>query len=126
LGQLNPGTLLIRLGPAIVFLTHGYLKLLGGEHDRTVALFLTVNLPQPEFLAWFVGALELAGGLALLTGVLLRPLAALLAVEMAVAIYKVRIPQGFIGGWEFELTLLLVCLGLALTGWRRPNSSVLP
>jgi putative oxidoreductase len=88
--------------------------LLGGEHDRTVALFLTVNLPQPELLAWFAGALELAGGLALLTGVLLRPLAALLAVEMAVAIYKVRIPQGFIGGWEFELTLLLVCLGLAI------------
>jgi uncharacterized membrane protein YphA (DoxX/SURF4 family) len=109
-------TFLIRLGPAIVFLTHGYLKLLGGEHDRTVALFLTVNLPQPELLAWFAGVLELAGGLALLTGVLLRPLAALLAVEMAVAIYKVRIPQGFIGGWEFELTLLLVCLGLALWG----------
>lgn len=114
------GHLLIRLGPAIVFLTHGYLKLLGGEHDRTVALFLTVNLPQPEFLAWFVGALELLGGLALLTGLLIRPLAALLAVEMAVAIYTVRLPQGFVGAWEFELTLLFVCLGLALAGPGRP------
>jgi putative oxidoreductase len=90
--------------------------LLGGDHDRTVALFLTVNLPQPEALAWLIGVLEFIGGLALLTGVLIRPLAALLAVEMAVAIYKVRLPQGVIGGWEFELTLLLVCLGLALAG----------
>jgi putative oxidoreductase len=109
-------TLLVRLGPAIVFLIHGYLKLFGGHHDQTVALFLTVNLPQPEALAWLIGALEFIGGLALLTGIWMRPLAALLAVEMAVAIYRVRLPQGFVGGWEFELTLLLVCLGLALWG----------
>jgi putative oxidoreductase len=108
--------LLVRLGPAIVFLIHGYLKLFGGHHDQTVALFLTVNLPQPEALAWLIGALEFIGGLALLTGIWMRPLAALLAVEMAVAIYRVRLPQGFVGGWEFELTLLLVCLGLALWG----------
>lgn len=118
------GALCIRLGPAVVFLIHGYLKLLGGDHDRTVALFLTVNLPQSELLAWFIGVIEFAGGLALLTGILIRPLAALLAIEMAMAIYKVRMPQGFIGGWEFEITLLLICLGLALTG-RRPSGEVL-
>ncbi|MGH2349864.1 MAG: DoxX family protein [bacterium] len=128
-GTDNPfqlSTLLIRLAPAIVFLIHGYWKLFGGHHDRTVALFLTVNLPQPEALAWLIGALEFVGGLALLTGVLMRPLAALLAIEMAVAIYKVRIPQDFIGGWEFELTLLLVCLGLAVWGRRSPSAEMLP
>lgn len=109
------GLFLIRLAPAIVFLVHGYLKLLGGHHDRTVALFLTVNLPVAEVLAWFVGLLELAGGLALLTGILLRPFAALLAIEMAVAIVRVRRPQGFLGAWEFEFVLLVVCLGLALS-----------
>jgi len=56
----------------------------------------------------------MAGGLALLTGVLMRPLAFLLAIEMAVAILRVRLPQGFLGGWEFELTLLLICLGIAI------------
>ncbi|HLE77584.1 MAG TPA: DoxX family protein [bacterium] len=114
------GTVLLRLGPAVVFLLHGYLKLWGGEHDRTVALFLTVNLPQPELLAWFIGTLEFLGGVALLSGMLMRPFAALLALEMAVAIYRVRLPQGFIGGWEFELTLLFVCLGLALASPWRP------
>lgn len=77
---------LIRLAPAAVFLVHVYLKLFGGYHDRTVALFLTVNIPFAKQAAWIVGGLELAGGLALLTGVLIRPLALLLAMEMAVAI----------------------------------------
>lgn len=110
------GLLLLRLGPAVVFLAHGYLKLFGGQHDLTVALFLTVNIPMAEMAAWFVGALELIGGLALLLGIFVRPFAALLAVEMAIAIYKVRLPQGFIGAWEFELTVLLACVGLAFLG----------
>ncbi len=56
--------------------------------------------PEPaallaEAAAWFVGAL--------------------VAVEMAVVIAVVRLPQGFLGAWEFELVLLLVCLALAIT-----------
>jgi uncharacterized membrane protein YphA (DoxX/SURF4 family) len=35
---------------------------------------------------------------------------------MAVAIVKVVWPQGFIGGYEFELTLLTVALALAIAG----------
>lgn|GEM_PF-1928548 len=116
------GLFLIRLAPAVVFLVHGYFKLLGGQHDQTVALFMTVRIPFPEVTAWFIGGLELLGGLALLTGILLRPFALLLAVEMAVAIGVVRLPQGFIGAWEFELVLLLVCFGLALREGLRPRS----
>lgn len=107
---------LIRLGPALIFILHGYLKLLGGFHDQTVALFLTVRIPLPELTAWLIGGLEFVGGLALLVGILVRPFAALLALEMAVAIYKARLPQGFLGGWEFELSLLLICVGLAVAG----------
>lgn len=105
---------LIRLGPGLIFIIHGYLKLFGGQHNQTVALFLTTNIPSPELTAWVIGALELVGGVALFLGILVRPFAALLAVEMAVAIYKVRLPQGFLGGWEFELSVLFVCAGLAL------------
>lgn len=111
--NIQPSTFFFRLGPGIVFLLHGFLKLFGGHHDRTVALFLTVNIPLAEPAAWLIGILEFVGGLALLSGVFLRPFAALLAVEMAAAIVIVRLPQGFLGGWEFELVLLLVCSGLA-------------
>ncbi len=117
---------LILLGPALIFLIHGYLKLFAGFHDQTVALFLTINIPMPELSAWLIAALELMGGLALLLGVLVRPFAALLAIEMAVAIYKVRLPQGFLGGWEFESSLLIVLVGLAVAdnwGLRAPSGS---
>ena len=99
----------------MVFLVHGWLKLFGGHHDRTVALFLTVGIPLAENAAWVIGALELLGRAALLTGIFLRPAAALLAMEMAVVIAVVRLPQGFVGAWEFEFVLLLLCLGLALS-----------
>lgn len=111
---MRTARLIIRVGPALIFIIHGYLKLFGGFHNQTVALFLTINLPMPELAAWVVGALELLGGLALLLSILVRPFAVLLAIEIAVAILKVRLPQGFLGGWEFELLLLLVCLGLAI------------
>jgi len=110
------GLLLARLGPALVFLAHGYLKILGGHHDRTVALFLTVNIPFAEPAAWFIGGLELAGGLALLLGVAARPFALLLAAEMAVAILAVRLRQGWVGAAEYEAVLLLTCLAVALLG----------
>ncbi|MGH2406319.1 MAG: DoxX family protein [bacterium] len=110
------GLLILRIAPAVVFAVHGYAKLFGGQFDRTVALFMTVNLPAPEPMAWFVGILEFAGGLLLGLGLLTRAVAALLAVEMAVAIARVRLPQGFTGAAEFEFVLMLVCLALIATG----------
>lgn len=110
------GLLALRAGAAAVFVPHGFVKLFGGHHDRTVALFMTVSIPAPEAMAWVVGALEFAGGLALAAGLGTRLVAALLAVEMAVAIARVRWPQGFLGAAEFEVLLLLACLALFGTG----------
>jgi uncharacterized membrane protein YphA (DoxX/SURF4 family) len=109
------GLLALRAGPAAVFFAHGYVKLFGG-HDRTVALFMTVNIPAPEVMAWVIGVLELAGGLLLAVGLGTRAIAALFAVEMAVVIVRVRWPQGFLGAAEFEVVLLLACLALFGTG----------
>ncbi len=109
------GLLALRVGLAAVFVVHGYVKLFGG-HDRTVALFMTVNIPAPEVMAWVVGVLELAGGLALAVGLGTRVAAGLLAADMAVAIARVRWPQGFLGAAEFEVVLLLACLALFGTG----------
>ncbi|HET8678904.1 MAG TPA: DoxX family protein [bacterium] len=110
------GLLMLRLAPAVVFAAHGYAKLFGGQFDRTVALFMTINIPAPEPMAWFVGILEFAGGLLLGLGLLTRVVAALLAVDMAVAILRVRLPQGFAGAAEFEFVLLVICLALIATG----------
>ena len=52
---------------------------------------------HPKFLSqiWIGGALEFYGGLAVLLGVFTRPVAFVLAGEMAVAYFQFHQPQGF-------------------------------
>ena len=112
----DAGLLLLRLALATVFAFHGYVKILGGHFDRTVALFMTVNIPAPVITVWLIGVLELSGGVLLAVGLWARPIAALLAIEMAVVIVRVRWAQGFLGATEFEFVLLAACLALTATG----------
>ncbi|EMA37807.1 DoxX family protein [Halococcus hamelinensis] len=78
-----------------------------------------IGIPFPTLAAWGVGLLELIGGILLLVGLLTRTVAALLAVDMAVATALVHLPNGFVvsdGGYEYTLVLTLSALGLALSG----------
>jgi uncharacterized membrane protein YphA (DoxX/SURF4 family) len=110
----NPdaGLLLIRLGLAAVFIVHGLMKF--NYMDGTISFFATLGLPA--FMAWFVAALETLGGIAMLIGYKARVAGYLLAAVMAVAIILVKGDAGFVGGYEFDLMLLLAALGIALSG----------
>src|SRR5207249_5752548 len=70
----------------------------------------------PFLAAVVVIAVEILGGLALILGLGTRLAAALLAIDMVVAVLAVRLAAGFVGGYEFELTLLAASLSLALLG----------
>jgi putative oxidoreductase len=61
---------------------------------------------------------EFVGGILLITGLGTRIPAALLAIDMLVAILAVHITHGFFNpmGVEFPLTLLAGCICLALSG----------
>jgi putative oxidoreductase len=59
---------------------------------------------------------EFLGGIALILGVGTRIAAALIAIEMVVAILLVSIKRTFIAGWEFELMLVAAAVGVALLG----------
>lgn len=107
--------LLLRVILAAVFGAYGYLKWAGGM-GRLAGLMMSVNLPFPDFLARVSATLEVGGAILLIIGFGTRLIGALLAIEMAVAIVKVVWPQGFIGGFAFELTLLTVALALAIAG----------
>jgi putative oxidoreductase len=83
-----------------------------------VATFLAKTGIEPAGL-WAVAltAAELAGGVALIFGVLTRLAALTLSVTMVVAIASVLGPNGFfLPGYEFALTLLGASIALALTG----------
>lgn len=106
------GIFLIRIALGLVFIGHGWQKIqnLGG----TAEFFGKLGLPG--FMAYLVASVEFLGGIALILGVFTPVAALLIAAVMVGAIYFVKLPRGFLGGYEFELTLLLAALGVALHG----------
>ena len=113
--RIDLALLLLRVILAAVFAANAYLKWAGGW-ERMAGLFMSVNIPFPDVAVRLVATLEVGGAALLLAGVWTRLAAAWFVIEMAVAIVKVVWPKGFIGGYEFELTLLTVALALALAG----------
>jgi putative oxidoreductase len=114
------GLLLLRIVVGVIFVGHGAQKLFGrfggGGPEGTAQFFATIGYRRPRLLAVVAGLSEFGGGLLLIAG-LLTPLAALLiATVMLNAIATVVFPKGFLGGYEFELTLLTVVVALAATG----------
>lgn len=79
----------LRIVTAILFIQHGGQKLFGflaSESDATVPLMSVMGV---------AGVLEFFGGLFILFGLFTRPVAFILAGEMAVAYFMVHAPQGF-------------------------------
>lgn len=104
--------LLIRVALALVFIVHGWAKL--ADLSGTVGFFGSIGLPA--FLAYVVAAIEFLGGIAMLLGVFTGWAGILLALVMAGAIATVKLKAGFVGGYEFELTLFLAAIAVSLVG----------
>jgi putative oxidoreductase len=79
---------ILRIVAAFLFMQHGMQKLLGfpGAGDHKVELMSLMG---------FAGALELVGGAVLLLGLFTRPVAFVLAGEMAVAYFMAHAPESF-------------------------------
>jgi putative oxidoreductase len=112
------GLLILRLAVGAVFVMHGGQKIfVMGLHG--VAGFLgSLGFPVPTVAAIVLMSVEFLGGVALILGVFTRYAAALLAVNMLVAISTVHLKNGFFlpHGFEFALTLLAANLALLLSG----------
>lgn len=113
----NPdaAALFIRFALGVVFIYHGWMKV--DNMDQTVAAFAGMGFSA--FWTYMAAYTELVGGIALLIGVLVRYAGLLLAVTMAVAVFKVHWTNGFSlqnGGYEFALTLMLGSLAIAMLG----------
>jgi putative oxidoreductase len=117
-GQINAALLIIRIASALAFLYHGSSILFGAFGGPGPQQFAATH-NMPVMVAYLVGLAQFAGGLAVLTGVLIRLGAACIALVMLGAIFTVHFPHGFDvsnGGMEYALTQLLLAMALILTG----------
>jgi putative oxidoreductase len=116
------GPAVLRLTIGAVFIAHGAQKLFGiwgGPGLTGTATFMGQLGLGPGFpLALLVGLVEFGGGLLLVAGALTMFAALALAIDMAVAIWKVHSSGGFFlpNGYEYALVLLGALICLMLTG----------
>ena len=104
-----------RIFCGVVFLIHGTPKIFNLQ--GTGNFFVNVGLPG--WLAIPIAVLEFFGGILLIAGFMSRTLAALFMLEMAGAILFVHRTAGwdvFEGGYEYNIALILLLLGVALIG----------
>jgi putative oxidoreductase len=111
------GDLVLRVLVGLLFVPHGYAKLFTNT-DFFLKFFGGLGLNPPVFFTYFIGSLEFFGGLAVALGLLTRPLAFMLFIDMAVASIMVHLPRGWSGpgGAEYVVTLAIISLVVALRG----------
>ncbi|MEH7545229.1 DoxX family protein [Neobacillus vireti] len=121
--MINLGLLIIRLVVGILFIGHGAQKLFGwfGGYGLkgTGGWFDSIGMKPGITMALLAGLAELVGGVLFALG-LLTPLAGfIIAGTMIMAIVKVHAPNGLwatANGYEYNLTLLAIAIGVALIG----------
>jgi len=120
----DPVATLSRVVLALVMFPHGAQKVLGwfgGYGFSGTMQFFTEQMGIPAVLAFLAIAAEFLGPLALALGLAGRVAAAGIAVNMAVAVWMVHLPNGFFMNWfgnqkgeGYEYHLLAIALALVV------------
>ena len=111
--NLDTASILLRLAVGSLFLYHGYPKLTSmrkGEFMKSVGM--------PTGLVPLGGFLEFFGGLGLLFGLLTPIIAVLAALWMLSTTWFsiAKVKKKYMGGYELDVTLILLSLALAFIG----------
>jgi putative oxidoreductase len=110
---------LMRFSVGAILMPHGYSKLFTGGVAGTAVGIAKLGLPAPLAWAYLVGAVEFFAALLLAIGLLTRPAALLILIEMAVITFFIQFPNGYFWtkmGYEYALLLGLLSLGFCLGG----------
>jgi len=111
--------LLLRVVLGGLFLTHAWLKIFVFTPAGTAGFFESVGVPGA--LGYVVMAMEVVGGVALITGVYARVAAIVLVPILLGTIVTVHGANGFFfnnpkGGWEYPAFWAVMLVVLALLG----------
>lgn len=116
--QTETAALLLRLALGTMFVAHGLLKVLVFTLPGTIGFFEQVGFPG--WLAYPVALAEVIGGVLLIAGVAVRPVAIALIPVLLGATY-VHFGAGWVfsnpnGGWEYPAFLTVAAVVQALLG----------
>jgi putative oxidoreductase len=101
---------ILRIGAGLLFMQHGAQKLFGALGGEAVPLVSLMGL---------AGILEFFGGLLIVLGLLTRPVALILALQMLAAYVMAHVPKGpwpILNAGELALLYMLIFLFLAGNG----------
>lgn len=110
-------SLALRLALGAIFLGYGLQKL--SDIAAVEQYFASISIPFAAFWAPVITGLEIIGGALLIVGVATRLLAAIFAVEMAIALVWAKMLQPdytFVRGYDLDLIMLAATLALVLLG----------
>jgi len=112
LERLKPASLLLlRWALGLIFFYHGWPKLFG---KTQIFIQAFEGLGLPAWSVYAVGIVELFGGGLLILGLFTRVAAILLTLDMAGAMWKYNLGEGFQAVQEYELPLVLCAAALLL------------
>ncbi|MDA0996241.1 MAG: DoxX family protein [Proteobacteria bacterium] len=109
---------MIRFVAGVMMIPHGYGKVFGGI-EGTTKFFASAGLEPAFLLAWYVGLLELIGGICVAFGFLTRLMSVQLVGLLAVATFYIHLPSGFLwvkGGYEYPLFWMIVMIAITIQG----------
>lgn len=122
------GVLVLRIAFGTLFFLHGWVKLFGNSISFLQEMLGMAGWTIPVAVLTVIAIFELVAGLALVTGVFVRVMSWLLALEMVAAVVLFHAKQGFFivavpnvplaYGFEYHVALIggLICLALAGPG----------
>ena len=113
--------LALRIGVGVELMVHGWPKI---KSPASVAGFMgQLGMKPALFWTWIVALVEFLGGIALILGLLTRPVAFFVTIQfLIIAFYlkpkKMKVPfttpQG--AGWEWDWLIMMMGLALLLAG----------
>lgn len=107
------GLLIMRLALGSIMFAHGYAKVFGGMSHH---IQLVQGIGLPGWMAYLSAGAEFGGGALIILGGLTRLAALAILIDLLVAIFKVHLHQGLVGGYEFPLSLSAIAFALILYG----------
>lgn len=107
--------LILRLALGLIFIAHGWPKI--KDLKATAQGFAGMGFKPGKFWGTLVAVAEFFGGILLILGFFTQLVSLILAIQfIVIMIWKLKIKQKLVGGYELDLILLAALLVLASVG----------